>query len=240
MTINKSLLISKPIKMLVAVDLVILTIIHNTLSAVLIKRAIEPYQGRLALPGGFIKENESLEDAATRELEEETGLSLSQIGHIEQLGTFGEPKRDPRGRVISIAYLAFVPNLPIPKAGGDASEAHLIPLHTILTSKNKLAFDHTDVLRVGVERTRAKLEYTPLATTFCGAEFTINQLRHVYECVWDTKLDPANFHRKVTKTEGFLIPTRNVTSGESGRPAQLYITGNAVLLYPPLMRPVSS
>lgn len=226
----------KQLRMPVAVDLVILTLREDDLCVLLIRRGIEPFLGRWALPGGFVREGEALEAAARRELEEETGIKASHIGHMEQLATFGAPKRDPRERVISVAYLAFVPNLPEPKAGGDAGAAALVPITSLQTPRTKLAFDHSEILDIGVERTRAKLEYTPLATTFCSERFTINALRRVYEVVWGTRLDPANFHRKVTKTAGFVVATAESAQGESGRPAQLYRQGNAKSLYPPLLR----
>jgi 8-oxo-dGTP diphosphatase len=226
----------KILKMPVAVDLVILTVKENALCALMIRRGIEPYIGQWALPGGFIREGESLEEAAHRELEEETGIESSRVGHIEQLATFGAPGRDPRGPVISVAYLAFVPDLPQPKAGGDAQEAQITPVNSLTGKSGKLAFDHIEILHAGIERTRAKLEYTSLAAAFCGAQFTIHELRRVYEAVWGAKLDPANFHRKVTKTPGFVVATDEQSRGESGRPAQIYVQGDAKSLYPPLLR----
>jgi 8-oxo-dGTP diphosphatase len=236
MTINKSAINDLIHRMPVAVDLIILTVQQSQLCALLIRRGIKPFLGQWALPGGFVREGESLESAAWRELEEETGVKPAKVGHMEQLGTFGALKRDPRERVISVAYLAFVPNLPCPKAGGDAHEACIMPIAQIESELKKLAFDHTDILQQGVERTRAKLEYTPLATRFCPAKFTIQELRAVYEAVWGIDLDPANFHRKVTKTIGFVEPTQEAVQGGSGRPAAVFVKGQAAVLYPPLLR----
>lgn len=227
---------NKILKMPVAVDLVILTVKGNELCVLVIRRGIEPFLGCWALPGGFMRQDEGLEDAARRELEEETGINHSRVGHIEQLATFGAPGRDPRGPVVSVAYLAFVPDLPEPKAGGDAHEAKITPVKSIQGIANKLAFDHNEILQTGIERARAKLEYTPLGSAFCGEQFTIHDLRKVYEAVWGTRLDPANFHRKVTKTPGFVLPTAEQARGESGRPAQIYTQGEAKSLYPPLLR----
>ena len=215
----------------VTVDLVVLTIRDGTLCALLIRRGIPPYRGRWALPGGFVREHEDLDAAAVRELREETGLA-ALAGHLEQLASYGAPRRDPRGRVVTIAYLALLPDLPAPTAGSDASGAAWRPV-----TSGALAFDHGRILADGVGRARAKLEYTPLATAFCPAEFTVADLRTVYETVWGAPLDPRNFHRKVTTTEGFLTPTGRTTAGERGRPAQLYRRGPATLLYPPLLRP---
>jgi 8-oxo-dGTP diphosphatase len=225
------------LRMPVAVDLVVMTLRDDALCALVIRRGIKPFKGHWALPGGFVRPNESLEVTAHRELAEETGIAAAQIGHIEQLATFSAPRRDPREQIISVAYLAFVPNLPEPNAGGDAHEASITPVDQLMGKSGNLAFDHDEILRVAIERTRAKLEYTSLATAFCNERFTINDLRRVYEVVWGTTLDAANFHRKVTKTPGFVIATADTTRGDgSGRPAQLYSQGPAHMLHPALLR----
>jgi len=218
----------------VTVDLVVLTIREGGLCALLIRRGGPPYKGRWALPGGFVLADEGLDAAAVRELREETGVS-AEAGHLEQLASYGDPKRDPRGRVVTVAYLALLPDLPAPVAGTDASHAAWRPVDSVPAAR--LAFDHDRILVDGVERARAKLEYTPLASAFCPAEFTIAELRTVYETVWGAPSDPRNFHRKVTTTEGFVTPTGRSTAGERGRPAQLYRRGPATVLYPPLLRP---
>jgi 8-oxo-dGTP diphosphatase len=157
--------------------------------------------------------------------------------HLEQLASYGDPDRDPRQRVVSIAYLALAPALPMPRAGSDAADAAWLPAAVLLAGPPpELAFDHHAILADGVERARAKLEYTPLATAFCPPVFTVAQLRRVYEIVWGTTLDPRNFHRKVTGTDGFLVPAGGTTMGERGRPAQLYRKGDAEYLHPPLLR----
>jgi 8-oxo-dGTP diphosphatase len=214
---------------MVAVDLTVLTIRDGGLHILLIRRGVPPYQGRWALPGGFVLDEEDLDDAAARELREETGIG----GHLEQLASYGAPRRDPRGRVVSVAYLALIPGAPAVTAGTDAAAASWHPVDTLPA---RLAFDHERILGDGVERARAKLEYTSLAAAFCPPTFTIGELRAVYEAVWGTALDPRNFHRKVTGTEGFVEPTGTATAGERGRPAQLYRRGDAVTLYPPLLR----
>ncbi|MEV0565092.1 NUDIX domain-containing protein [Dactylosporangium sp. NPDC050588] len=214
----------------VTVDLVMLTIRDGALSVLLIRRAIPPFQGGYALPGGFVLPDEDLGEAAERELVEETGLRGA--GHLEQLGSYGAPGRDPRGRVVTVAYLALLPDAPAPRAGSDAAAADWVPLEGL----PGLAFDHDRILADGVERARAKLEYTPLAAAFCPPEFTIAELRQVYEAVWATRLDPRNFHRKVTSTEGFVAATGRSTAGERGRPAQLFTRGTAPVLHPPLLR----
>jgi 8-oxo-dGTP diphosphatase len=217
----------------VTVDLVVLTVRDNALTVLLVQRGGQPHRGRWALPGGFVHAEEDLPDAAERELAEETGLA-EPAGHLEQLASYGAPGRDPRGRVVTVAYLALLPDLPAPVAGTDAAAARWWPVAEVRS--NDLAFDHDRILTDGVERARSKLEYTSLATAFCPPEFTVAALRSVYETVWGVALDPRNFHRKVTSTPGFVVPTGRSTAGEPGRPAQLYQRGPASVLYPPMLR----
>jgi 8-oxo-dGTP diphosphatase len=217
----------------VTVDLVVLTVREELLQVLTIRRGEEPFVGRWALPGGFLRPREDLEGAARRELEEETSVPAERV-HLEQLATYGVPDRDPRMRTVTVAYLALAPDLPTPTAGTDAADAKWRPVDQVL--RENLAFDHVRILRDGVERARAKLEYTPLASAFCPREFTISELRRVYEVVWGTELDPRNFHRKVTKTEGFLEETGDTTTKDGGRPARLYRAGRATSLHPPLLR----
>ena len=204
----------------VTVDIVLLTIHEDSLAALLIRRGGEPYKGSYALPGGFIQPTEDLDQAAARELQEETG---AHGVHLEQLGSYGTPDRDPRMRVISVAYLALTPDPPAVTAGSDAASAEWAPVASFLDASlpgqpSLLAFDHQQILRDGVERARAKLEYTGLATAFCPEEFTVGELRRVYEIVWGVELDARNFHRKITGTLGFLEPTREMTFDASSAP----------------------
>jgi 8-oxo-dGTP diphosphatase len=219
----------------VTVDLVILTVRQEALHVLLVTRGEDPFEGKLALPGGFVHPDEDLEHAAARELKEETGLRHVP-GHLEQLASYGKPDRDPRMRVVSIAFLALAPNLPDPVAGSDAAAAHWVPLSEVLAAPALLAFDHDRILRDGVERAKAKLEYTPLATAFCPPEFTVAQLRHIYQAVWQERLDPRNFHRKVTRTAGFLVDTGRSVNDGPGRPAALFRRGDLETLAPPLLR----
>jgi 8-oxo-dGTP diphosphatase len=217
----------------VTVDLVALTIRDDELCALAVRRGQAPYAGRWALPGGFVRPGEDLDEAGARELMEETGVPVERL-HLEQLASYGAPHRDPRMRVITVAYLGLAPDLPLPTAGGDAAGARWAPVSELMTTR--LAFDHRQILADGVERARAKLEYTPLATTFCADEFTVAELRRVYEIVWGTELDSRNFHRKVTRTEGLLVPTGRTTTRDGGRPAQLYRPGELRFLHPPMTR----
>ncbi|MGQ0826483.1 MAG: NUDIX hydrolase [Actinomycetota bacterium] len=219
-----------------AVDLVTLTVRDDRLQVLLVKRGVAPFKGRWALPGGFVLEGESLTAAAVRELAEEAGLRKIDA-HLEQLATYAAPDRDPRGRVVSVAHLVLAPDLPAPTAGSDASGACWADASEMAAVRRKLAFDHHQILIDGIERARSKLEYTPLATAFCPLEFTIRDLRRVYEAVWDVELDPRNFHRKITSTPGFVEPTGQTALGEGGRPAALFRKGSAQLLHPAMLRP---
>ncbi|MCW2505260.1 MAG: hydrolase [Actinomycetia bacterium] len=219
----------------VTADLVVFTIRDGELCVLVICRGEEPFAGSWALPGGFVRPGENLDEAAERELIEETSLG-GAVAHLEQLGSYGGPDRDPRMRVVTVAYLALVPELPVPVAGGDASDASWRPVREL--KPDSLAFDHARILADGLDRARAKLEYSPLAAAFCQPEFTVADLRRVYEIVWDTELDPRNFHRKVTSVPGFLEPTGGTTAGERGRPALLFRRGEATLLHPAMLRPV--
>ncbi|AWS48330.1 NUDIX domain-containing protein [Streptosporangium sp. 'caverna'] len=219
----------------VTVDLVILTVRRDQLRVLLIERGNKPYLGQAALPGGFVRDGETLDEAALRELSEETGLDGRKL-HLEQLHAYSDPDRDPRGRVITVAYLALGPDLPLPVAGTDAAAARWEPISSALADDTSLAFDHAAILSDGLERARTQLEHTTVAAAFCPEPFTVGDLRHIYEAVWGFKLDPSNFRRKVTRTEGFLEPTGGRRFPETGRPAALYRRGSASLLVPPLLR----
>jgi 8-oxo-dGTP diphosphatase len=220
-------------KLNLTVDLAILTVREGTLQVLLIERGNQPYQGNLALPGGFLRPNEDVEAAARRELKEETAIGEKSLP-LTQLPVFADPDRDPRGRVVTVPYLAIAPNLPVPTAGSDAAAAQWYPIDEVL--KRHLAFDHDDILRAAVEEARRKLEYTTLAPAFCAETFTIGELRGIYEVVWGQPIDARNFNRKVTKTKGFLEPCGERRTNEPGRPAVLYKRGTAEFLHPPMLR----
>lgn len=224
---------------LLAVDLVIFTLRDSALQVLLVQRGHEPFPGSLALPGGFLRdEQEDIAVAAARELAEETGLDAGTF-HLEQLGVYAEPGRDPRGRVVSIAYLAIAPRLPDPTAGTDAADAAWTPADLVLSSRVQLAFDHRRIVADGVERARRKLEHSALATAFCEPTFTIAELQRVYEAVWGARLDPRNFYRKVQGVRGFLIPAGADRRATAGRPARLFRAGPSTTLYPPMVRPTA-
>ncbi|PWI06042.1 NUDIX hydrolase [Streptomyces sp. NWU339] len=221
----------------VTVDLAVFTIRGGALHVLLVERGQEPYAGRWALPGGFVRPDESAESAARRELGEETGLTDVSGLHLEQLRTYSEPGRDPRMRVVSVAFAALLPHAPGAHGGSDAAQARWTPYD----SARKLAFDHDRILADARERVGAKLEYTCLATAFCPPEFTLGELQQVYETVWGTVLDRPNFRRKVLATPGFVeaVPGAARLTGGRGKPAALYRAGTAATLHPPLLRPTS-
>ena len=197
----------------VTVDIAIFTLADEELRVLLVQRGGEPYQGRLALPGGFVEEKEDVLAAAKRELLEETGVRNVVL---EQLRTYGAPDRDPRGRVVSVAHLAVLPEPRTPKADSDAAGADWYAVEPLLNSR-RLAFDHRTILRDAVERVRAKLEYTTLATAFVGPEFTLTELRRVYEVIWGAEFDAGNFQRKMRGTEDFVVETGNTRPSPVGR-----------------------
>lgn len=215
-------------------DLVILTIRDRQLCVLVVERGNEPFAGRLALPGGFLRRQECLDQTAARELSEETGVDAASL-HLQQIGVYSAPDRDPRQpRVVTCAYLAIAPNLPLPRAGSDARSAAWLPLAEV--QRAGLAFDHDQILRDAVELARDQLQFRTIAPAFCGDEFTIGELREVYEVVWGVELDKPNFHRKVTDADGFIEPTGGKRPTVGGRPAALYRAGAATVLVPPMMR----
>lgn len=226
----------------VTVDLACLTIRDGRLAVLLIERAGHPFRGAWALPGGFAQANETLTDSAHRELVEETSMIVT---HSEQLAAYGDPGRDPRGHIVSVAYLAFGPDMGDPEAGDDAAAARFWTVEDLdldgdgdgSASVIDLAFDHRRIITDAVERARAKLEYTTLGCAFCADTFTIVELRGIYEAAWGVELHPANFRRKVLTTPGLVIPVGTAPSSGPGRPAELFRRGPATRMNPPLLRP---
>ena len=222
--------------MLLTVDLVILTLRQARLHVLLVERGVDPYLGMAALPGGFLRDAaEDIVAAAQRELAEEAGLDANSL-HLEQYGVYGNPGRDPRGRVVSVAYLAISPGLPEPSAGTDAADARWVPVDDVLSPAVPLAFDHERIVADGVERARSKLEHSSLATAFCGSVFTLAELQQVYEAVWGVRLDPRNFYRKIQGTQDFVIEVGSARKSGAGRPARLFERGPGTVLYPPMLR----
>ncbi len=210
----------------VTVDIVVFTLLDDRLQMVLIQRGGPPFEKVWALPGGFVHVDEDLETAARRELFEETGVE-SGPAHLEQLGAYGTTDRDPRMRVVTIAWWAIVPDLPAPEAGTDAVHADLVGVDDVLDDRVELAFDHRQIVIDAVEALREKLEDTTLASSFWTDSFRISDLRRVYEIVWGSQLEPGNFQRKVRKVPGWLQSTgERSASSDGGRPAELFRTSD--------------
>ena len=202
------------------VDVALFTIRDETLQILLIKRADEPFLGAWALPGGFVQPDEGLEQAAARVLAGETGLT-DEAWYLEQLATYGDPKRDPRMRVVSIAYWAIRANLPMPRGGRFVIAAKFVEVKRIESGELKLAFDHGRIVQDAVEWTRSRLEHTALATRFCPPKFTIRDLRKVYETIWGVSLDPGNFQR-IFRASGAFERCDPTSRTGRGRPASLW------------------
>jgi len=203
----------KPCPFSVAVDLVIFTVRDGALQVLLIERGAPPYKGQWALPGGFVLEPETLEEAARRELEEETGL---RDVYLEQLYTFGDPDRDPRGRIVSVAYYALTPPAPL-HASTDAANAAWHPA----ARPPRLAFDHAKILRTGLERLRAKLGYSTVGFQLLPKQFTLTDLQSLYQAILERPLDKRNFRKKVLSL-GLLKSEGRTRAAGAHRPARLY------------------
>ena len=203
----------------VTVDIVIFTIRDTELQVLLVRRGIPPFEGSWAIPGGFVLPNESLDDAARRELHEETGV---EDVFLEQLYTFGDPERDPRGRVITGAYYARVsPDRTPPLAGSDAAEARWWPA---AQTPAPLAFDHDVIVATALERLRGKLTYTAIGFELLPKKFTLSQLQRVHEAILGEPLDKRNFRKRV-EALGVVRPLKESVHPGAGRPAQLFSFG---------------
>ncbi len=204
----------------VTVDVVLFTIRAGDLAVLMIRRGGPPFKGHWALPGGFVEESETLERAAARELQEETGLVQTQL---EQLGAFGDPGRDPRGHTVSVAFFAFVVAATRPVAADDAADAQWVPLATIMRAR--VAFDHSRIIALAAMRlrdhlaghdapSRPRLELVP-------ARFTLSELQHVHEAVLGRRLDKRNFRAKLI-SQNLVEPVASAHRTGRHRPAQLY------------------
>lgn len=211
----------------VTVDVVILTMSDGELHVLLVRRGEAPFEGMWAIPGGFKRPPETLDEAAKRELREETGVDAASL--LSQFGAYGDPDRDPRMNVVTVAYLAVLRDVGALVAGTDAAEASLIRVSDVLNGQLELAFDHMHIVRDAIERVRVELEVSGIATAFVGTTFTMAELRTVYEAIWGVQLDAANFRRSIVAEDGWVIPTgRRARPGSAGgRPPELYRAGRA-------------
>lgn len=199
----------------VAVDLLVFTIKDGELQVVLVKRGIEPFKDSWALPGGFVHIDESVDQAAKRELQEETGLSDV---YLEQLYTFGEVERDPRDRVITVSYFALTPVQRIKlEASTDVTEAKLFPVRKL----PELAFDHREIIQVGLERLRGKVQYSSIVLGLMPDQFRLSQLQKVYEIILGVEIDKRNFRKKMSSLD-LLKDTGKMEVEGAHRPAKLY------------------
>lgn len=221
----------------VTVDVVIFTMADGELNVLLVRRGQAPFEGMWAIPGGFKLPTETLDEAAHRELVEETGVDATSA--LTQFGAYGDPGRDPRMNVVTVGYLAVLRDLGEVIAGSDAADASLVPASEILQGNIELAFDHFRILCDAIEGVCDALEVTGIATAFAGPTFTLAELRSVYEAVWGVRLDGANFRRSMFAEEGWVIPTgRRARPGASGgKPAELFRAGQAWQRGGPIRRP---
>lgn len=200
----------------VTVDIVIFSILDEQLKVLLVKRKAWPHEGMWAIPGGFVKMEESLEEAAYRELGEETGVSSSHV-YLEQLYTFGDPDRDPRTRVITVAYVALVGADKLnPRAASDAEAVGWFSMYDLPA----LAFDHADILEYALTRLRYKLEYSAVGFQLLPEKFTLRELQEAYEIILGAKLDKGNFRSKIRKSN--VVEMVDGFRDTGGRPARLY------------------
>ncbi len=221
----------------VTADAVIFSIIDKKLHCLLIKRGVSPFEGKWALPGGFLKRNESAEDAFERELLEEAQFGIEGLTYKSEFKSYSDPKRDPRNnkdyQIISIAFVGITNMENINKeniniiGGSDAIEARFISFSEIIGKyKNEISFDHIDIIKDAKNYLAEKIEKETLSLNFLSVEFTLTDLRNVYEELWSRKLHPSNFERKVNSFKNFIIKTNKTKLTGSNRPAQIYKKGN--------------
>jgi 8-oxo-dGTP diphosphatase len=211
----------------VTVDVVILTMSDGELHVLLVRRGEPPFEDMWAIPGGFKRPPETLDEAARRELSEETGVDVPSL--LAQFGAYGDPGRDPRMNVVTVGYLAVLRDVGAIVAGSDAADAALVRVSDVVNGHMPLAFDHLRIVRDAIERVRVELEVSGIATAFVGTTFTMAELRAVYEAIWGVQLDAANFRRTIVAEDGWVIPTgRRARPGPAGgRPAELFRAGRA-------------
>ncbi len=199
----------------IATDIALFTVQGATLKVLLVRRAANPFRGAWALPGGFLLPGEDLAECARRELSEETGVDGF---YLEQLYTFGAPGRDPRGRVVSVAYYALIPSDEVVlRAASDADAAAWFPVDRL----PELAFDHADILAMAIRRLRDKLDYSTIAFMFLGERFTLSEVQGIYEVIQGHALDKRNFRKQILAL-GELVDTGELSRGGAHRPAKLY------------------
>jgi 8-oxo-dGTP diphosphatase len=198
----------------VTVDTIIFTIKSGALKLLLVKRQVQPFKDKWAIPGGFVRIDQSLEDAAKFKLEDKTGV---KDVYLEQLYTFGDPKRDPRGRVITVAYFALInsDNIVL-KNGKDAHDAEWFDIEKL----PPLSFDHEEIIGYALKRLKWKFEYTTVAFSLLPKKFTLTQVQELYECVFREQFDKRNFRKKILSLG--ILEEKEVMQNVAFRPPQLY------------------
>ena len=208
----------------ITTDVVIFTIKHNKLQVLLVKRANEPFKGRWAIPGGFIRLSENLDNAALRILKEKTNVDNI---YLEQLYTFGDPLRYPSSRVITCAYFALIRSDDIKLSVDNSQGITEVQWHEVYNLPT-LAFDHKEIIEYSIKRMRERLEFCPIAFQLLPEKFTLTELQKSYELILDMKLDKRNFRKKVLTGE-VLKELNEYTKIGSKRPARLYSFDNITL-----------
>lgn len=202
----------------VTVDLVLMTVMEGHLAVLLQRREVEPFAGSLALPGGFVRMDEGLDEAARRILRDKAGFAMDEGAWLEQLYTFGDPTRDPRMRTVSVAYFALLPSAQLAQAVGSRDDLNLEP---VVGHPEPLAFDHAAILAVAHDRLRSKLDYTPIAFALLPALFTLRDLQNVHEAITGTNYNKPAFRRRMIDT-GWIEATGLRETETAFRPAELY------------------
>lgn len=201
----------------VAVDVALFAVRERAVHSALVPRG-ERFEGRLVLPGGFVRECEDLDQTVRRQLVKGTGLPPDDTTYLEQLGVYGSPGRDSQRSVIAVAYLAICPEKAVPRARGWGDVQWVTPAQA--KNLGLLSFDHSRIVRDALARVRSNLEYTTLATMFLPPAFTIGDLREVYEAVWETSLDRANFRRNFRRNETCFVESEALPSERDGPPSE--------------------
>ncbi len=219
-------------KAVVAVAVVGLTVREGELAALVLRAGGDPADGESGLPRGRLSSADTLPEVAARLVATASGSSSAAV-HLEQLGAYQHEGGGGREPVLDLAFVALAPQ---PATSAPGATARWVPVRTLLASRAELPGEDRTLLADGVERARATLEYSPAAAVFCPPEFTVGDLRRVYEAVWDAPLDPGNFHRKATTHPGFREATGKTAMRTCGRPGQTFRRGPATRLDPPLLR----
>lgn len=213
----------------VTVDIVIFTVADRQLQVLLIKRANSVERGKWALPGGFKRPDETLDQAAARELLEET--SLTAPGHLAQFHAYGDPRRDPRGNIVTIAYLAAVPPRFEVIGGSDAEHAEVVSVDDVIDGKVNLAFDHRQIITDARDYIRQERDRTDVALSFLDPTFTLSELRIVHEAISGTTLDPGNFRRAIMSQDPPLVQStgdRADSGPGGGRPPEIFRSAGSI------------